>query len=142
MMRNIIFFIVTMTSLFSSAQPFIPPRIVKQNKFPITKETQLSERPFQDISKDKICNECKYFIKDGRKCKLFYNVDLVDGRQYDKASEVRKSNNRCGPEGKYYEKNKFVFVKKMGDILYENYPIIITCSYVILYIFILNYKYK
>lgn len=135
-MRNIIFFLVTITSLFSSAQPFMPPRIIKQ------KETRLSEKPFQDISKDKICNECKYFIKDGRKCKLFYNVDLVEGKEYDRALEVRKSNNKCGVEGVYYKKNKFVFVKKIGDILYENYPIIITCSYVILYFFILNYKYK
>ena len=141
-MCNIIFFLVTITSLFSSAQPFIPPRIINQNKFPINKETLLSEKPFQDISKDKICNECKYFIKDGRKCKLFYNVDLVEGKEYDRAIELRRSNDKCGVEGKYYEKNKFVFVKKMGDILYENYPIIITCSYVILYIFILNYKYN
>lgn len=136
MMRNIIFFLVTITSLFSSAQPFMPPRIIKQ------KETQLSEKPFQDISKDKICNECKYFIKDGRKCKLFYNVDLVEGNEYDRALEVRKSNNKCGVEAKYYEKNKFIFVKKIGDTFYENYPIIITCSYLILYLFILNYKYK
>ena len=139
-MRNIIFFLVTITSLFSSAQPFIPPRIVKQNKFPINKESQLGDRPFQDISKDKICSECKHFIRDKKQCRLFYNVDLVDGRQYEKASEVRKSNNRCGSEGVYYKKNKFVFVKKIGDILYENYPIIITCSYVILYFFILNHN--
>lgn len=141
-MRNIIFFLVTITSLFSSAQPFIPPRIINQNKFPINKETLLSEKPFQDISKDKICNECKYFIKDGRKCKLFYNVDLVEGKEYNRAIELRRSNDKCGVEGKYYEKNKFIFVKKMGDTFYENYPIIITCSYVILYFFILNYKYK
>jgi hypothetical protein len=112
------------------------PRIVKQ------KEMMLNEKPFQDISKDKICSECKYFIKDGRKCRLFYNVDLVEGKEYEKASEVRKSNNRCGSEGVYYKKNKFIFVKKIGDTFYENYPIIITCSYVILYFFILNYKYN
>jgi hypothetical protein len=51
---------------------------------------------------------------------------------------VRKINNKCGLEGKYYEKNKFIFVNKIGDTFYENYPIIITCSYVILYFFILN----
>jgi hypothetical protein len=121
---------VTITSLFSSAQPFIPQRIVKQ------KETQLSERPFQEISKERICSECKYFLKDGKKCKLFYNIDLVEGKEYDKASEVRKSNNKCGRDGKYYAKNK------IGDVIYENYPWILTGSYVILYLFILNYKYK
>lgn len=129
-MRNIFFFLVTITSLFSSAQPFIPQRIVKQ------KETQLSERPFQEISKERICSECKYFLKDGKKCKLFYNIDLVEGKEYDKASEVRKSNNKCGRDGKYYAKNK------IGDVIYENYPWILTGSYVILYLFILNYKYK
>jgi hypothetical protein len=142
MMHNIIFFLVTITSLFSSAQPFIPPRISKQNKLQISKETQLSEGPFPEISKGKICSECKYFITEGKKCELFYNVDLVEGRQYEKASEVRKSNNKCGRDGIYYKKNNFIFVNKMGDILYVNYPIIITCSYVILYLFILNYKYN
>jgi len=141
-MHNIIFFLLTITSLFSSAQPFIPPRISKQNKLQISKETQLSERPFPEISNGKICSECKYFITEGKKCELFYNVDLVEGRQYVKASEVRKSNNKCGTEGIYYKKNNFIFVNKMGDILYVNYPIIITCSYVILYLFILNYKYN
>jgi hypothetical protein len=131
MMHNIIFFIVTITSLFSSAQPFIPPRIVNKNKFSNSKQFQ-----------DRICSECKHFIADEKKCGLFYTVDLVDGRQYDKAIEVRKSNNKCGVEGKYYEKNMFILVKKIRDIFYENYPIIITCSYVILYVFILNYKYK
>lgn len=126
-----------MASLIPSTQSFIQERIFNKNK-----EIQLDDKPFQDISKDKICNECKYFIKDGRKCKLFYNVDLVEGKVYDRALEVRKSNNRCGPEGVCYKKNNFVFVKKIGDILYEKYPIIITCSYVILYIFILNYKYN
>ena len=135
-MRNIFFFLVTLTSLFSSAQPFMPPRIVKQ------KETQLNDKPFQDISNERICSDCKYFIKDEKKCKLFYNIDLVEGREYDKASEVRKSNNKCGGDGRYYAKNKFLFVNKIGDIFYENYPIIITFSYVILYLFIINYKYK
>ena len=141
MIHNIILFLVTVT-LFSSAQPFIPPRIAKQNKLQNSKETQLSERPFQEISKGKICSECKHFITGEKKCELFYNIDLVEGRQYEKASEVRKSNNKCGPEGTYYKKNNFIFVNKMGDILYVNYPIIITCSYVILYLFILNYKYN
>jgi hypothetical protein len=141
MMRNIIFFIVTVTSLFSSAQPFIPPRIAKQNKLSIIKEAQLNEKPLREISNDKICSECKHFITNRKKCVLFYNVDLVDGREYVKATEVRKSNTRCGPEGIYYKKNNFAFVNKMGDILYDNYPIIITGLYVILYLFVMNHKY-
>jgi hypothetical protein len=132
-MRNIIFFLVTITSLFSSAQPFIPPRIVNQNKLPNIIETRLS---------DKICSECKNFIVNEKKCKLFYKVDLVNGREYDKAIDVRKSNIKCGIDGSYYEKNKFLFIKELQNILSEWYPLIITCSYVILYVFILNYKYK
>ena len=134
-MRNIFFFLVTITSLFSSAQPFMTQRIFNKNK-----ETQLSERAFQDISNDRICSDCKYFIKDEKKCKLFYNIDLVEGREYDKASDVRKSNNKCGGEGRYYVKNKFLFVNKIGDVIYENYPWIITGSYVIFYIFLINFK--
>ena len=130
-MFNILFFLVSITSLFSTTQPFR----VKQTTF-LTKETKLGDIP------DNICNECKYFITDEKKCKLFYTIDLVNGKEYEKASEVRKINSKCGVEGKYYKKNKFIFVKKMGDTFYENYPIIITCSYVILYFFILNYKYK
>lgn len=134
-MRNIFFFLVTITSLFSSAQPFMPQRIFNKNK-----ETQLSERPFQEISNERICSDCKYFIKDGKKCKLFYNINLVDGKEYDKASEVRKANNKCGGDGRYYAKNKFLFVNKIGDVIYENYPWILTGSYVILYIFVINFK--
>ena len=134
-MRNIFFFLVTITSLFSSAQPFMPQRIFNKNK-----ESQLSERPFQDISNERICSDCKYFIKDEKKCKLFYNINLVDGKEYDKASEVRKANNKCGEEGRYYAKNKFLFVNKIGDVIYENYPWILTGSYVILYIFVINFK--
>jgi hypothetical protein len=139
MIQNILLFLVTLGSLFSSAHPYVPTKLSNPYQ---NKEMQLNERAFQEISKDKICSECKHFITEGKKCMLFYNVDLVDGRQYVKASEVRKSSIRCGPEGIYYKKNKFIIVKKMGDIFYVNYPIIITCSYVILYLFILNYKYK
>jgi hypothetical protein len=66
-MFNILFFLVSITSLFSTTQPFR----VKQTTF-LTKETRLSERP------DNICNECKYFITDEKKCKLFYTIDLVN----------------------------------------------------------------
>ena len=134
-MRNIFFFLITITSLFSSTQPFMPQRIFNKNK-----ESQLSERPFQEISNERICSDCKYFIKDGKKCKLFYNINLVDGKEYDKASEVRKANNKCGGDGRYYAKNKFLFVNKIGDVIYENYPWILTGSYVILYIFVINFK--
>jgi len=134
-MRNIFFFLVTITSLFSSAQPFMPQKIFNKNK-----ESQLSERPFQEISNERICSDCKYFIKDEKKCKLFYNINLVDGKEYDKASEVRKANNKCGGDGRYYAKNKFLFVNKIGDVIYENYPWILTGSYVILYIFVINFK--
>ena len=137
-MRNIFFFIVTLTSLFSSAQPFISPRFVNQNKL-----STLSERPKGDIiTHDRICNECKYFIANEKKCKLFYNVDLVDGREYDRAVDVRKSNNKCGIDGIYFKRNKFLFVKEALDILTTWYPLFFTCAYVILYVFILNYKYK
>jgi hypothetical protein len=137
MMCNIYFFIVTLTSLFSSAQPFIPPRFVNKNKL-----SNLIERPIKDVSKDNICNECKYFIADEQKCRLFYNVDLVNGKEYDRAIDVRKSNNKCGIDGVYFEKNKFLFVKEVLDILTRWYPLFFTCAYVILYVFILNYKYK
>jgi hypothetical protein len=113
----------------------MPQKIFNKNK-----ESQLSERPFQEISNERICSDCKYFIKDEKKCKLFYNINLVDGKEYDKASEVRKANNKCGGDGRYYAKNKFLFVNKIGDVIYENYPWILTGSYVILYIFVINFK--
>ena len=136
-MYNILFFIMSLTSLFSGAQPFILPRIVKQNMKII-----LNDKPLGNISNDKICNECKYFISDEKHCKLFYSVDLVNGREYDRAINVRKSNNKCGVDGKYFEQNKVLFLRKLGDIISAWYPLIITGSYVILYVFILNYKYK
>jgi len=139
LVRNIYFFLVTITSLFSSAQPFVPPRFVNQNKL-----SRLCERirPKKDITTERICNECKYFITNEKKCSLFYNVDLVNGIEYDRAVDVRRSNNKCGVDGIYFEKNKFIFVKDILNILSIWYPLIFTCSYVILYVFILNYKYK
>lgn len=124
MLRNIYFFIITITSLFSSARPFnVYPKIVN-------KDMRL-------FDKDKICSECKHFIRDEKKCKLFYTIDLVNGKDYERASELRKLNNICGLDGNYYQKNLFSFVNnKLGDILYNYYPIIVTSLYVILYIII------
>jgi hypothetical protein len=123
MIRNIYFFLITITSLFSSAQTFnVYPKIVN-------KDMRL-------FDKNKICSECKNFIRDEKKCGLFYTIDLVKGKEYERASELRKLNNKCGLDGKYYKKNTLLFVNKLGDMFYNYYPIIVTSFYIILYIIV------
>ena len=76
----------------------------------------------QNAVKPKLCIDCKFFIKDNffipnefGKCALFFKVKkndnyLVDGsKKYEKTeysycSIVRKYEERCGEEGRLYEK--------------------------------------
>ena len=138
MIRSIVFFLVTMSSLFSSAQPYISTKLANRRK-----KYELNDRiPKTDPSNDKICCNCKNFVAKDRTCKLFYELNLVEGREYDMAIEARRNKNKCGVEGDYYEKDHFIIFKKLGNVFVDWYPIIFTGLYVILYVFILSYKHN
>jgi len=138
MIRSIIFFLVTMSSLFSSAQPFIPARLANQGK----KYTLNDRIPNNDPSTDKICSKCKNFNAYDKTCKLFYGLNLVDGREYDRAIDARRNENKCGVKGEYYIKDIFFPIKKLGGVLVDWYIIIVTGGYVFLYIYFMSYKDK
>ena len=141
MIRNIHLFLVTLGSLFSSAHPYVPTKLSNPYQ---NKESKLNNRiPNKDTSIDKICSQCKHFNANDKTCKLFYELDLVDGREYEKAIDARRSVNKCGVDGRYYEKDKIIIFKKIGKILLQEwYPLILTGVYVCLYVYIMSYKYK
>ena len=69
------------------------------------------------------CNTCKFynpesftnFDSTSSKCLLYGNKNLHDGNiEYLYATECRKNESACGEEGKLYEPDKFIVVKKMS----------------------------
>jgi len=55
----------------------------------------------------KLCKDCKYFIAHKKECALFIeNTDLIYGNNdYNYANTVRKNEDKCGEEAKYFEEN-------------------------------------
>jgi hypothetical protein len=72
------------------------------------------------------CNTCKfynpeeytYFDSTTSKCLLYGNKNLHDGNiEYLYATECRKNESTCGEQGKLYEPDKFIHIKKMSHNL-------------------------
>jgi hypothetical protein len=63
------------------------------------------------VTTKKICNDCKYFIANDRKCSKFGEVNIITGREtYEKALDIRENDNKCGEDAKYFEKNNFKII--------------------------------
>ena len=69
------------------------------------------------------CNTCKFynpesftnFDSTSSKCLLYGNKNLHDGNiEYLYATECRKNESTCGEEGKLYEPDKFIHIKKIS----------------------------
>jgi hypothetical protein len=141
-MRGILFFLFTLTSLFTSAQPYILPKL-NINKNRDLKDIMPLSLPVVQASEDgmnKFCVDCKnYDSRDGT-CKLFYSIDLINGREYKKAREMRRVNDKCGIDGRFYQKNPFSRFKNLSTDMYDIYPWIVTFLYSICAIYIINHK--
>lgn len=61
-------------------------------------------RPGKDINMIKLCKKCRYFEPAGQRCKLFGNINLVDGTLDLNFSAIERSLiGQCGPEGQYWQ---------------------------------------
>jgi hypothetical protein len=59
----------------------------------------------------KLCRDCRHYIANEQKCRLFGDVNIVSGKEYyDDAREVRCDNNKCGEVAKAFEKNNYKFI--------------------------------
>jgi len=134
-MRSILFFLVTLSSLFTSAHPYVLPRININKKIDLP-EVQKSE----DDGLNKFCVDCKNYDKSESTCKLFYDIDFVQGKEYKKAREMRRVNDKCGIDGRFYQKNPFSRLKNLSTDVYDFYPWIVTFLYSICVIYIINHK--
>lgn len=85
------------------------------------------------IQPKKTCADCKYFISNTMLCKKFGDINLISGKIVnEKASIIRYDANKCGIEGKYFEKNNFKIVTIPYYFILENGAFIFSISYVFL----------
>lgn len=141
-MRGILFFLFKVTLLFTSAHSYVLPKL-NINKNRDLKDIMPLSLPEVQKSEDgmnKFCVECKnYDSRDGT-CKLFYSIDFVNGNEYKKARDMRKVKDKCGIDGRFYQKNPFSVFKNLSTDLYDWYPVFITLCYTIVAVYIINRK--
>ena len=141
-MFGILFFLVTVTSLFTTAQPYVPPKL-NFNKNNDLKDIMPLSLPVVQASEDgsnKFCVDCKNYDSRYKTCKIFYSIDLVNGREYKKARDMRRVNDKCGIEGRFYQKNPLSIFKNLSTDLYDIYPWIATFLYGVYAICLINHK--
>lgn len=141
-MVGILFFLLTVTSLFTCADSYVLPKLNINKNRDLKDITPLS-LPEVQKSEDginKFCIECKNYNNREGTCKLFYSIDLINGKEYKKAREMRRVNNKCGIDGRFYQKNPFSRLKNLSTDVYDFYPWIVTFLYSICAIYIINHK--
>ena len=90
------------------------------------------------LSNEKLCKDCKYFIGDTNKCKYFYETNLVNGEKTYKYAEImRKYNDECGKDAKYFEINKNKILTVPYYFLKSNWSLIIVSLFTCLYCYAL-----
>lgn len=88
------------------------------------------------LNNKKICKDCKYYIGDVKKCKYLYEIDLVTGKKTHKYAEImRKYDDECGVDAKYFEINKIKFITVPYYFLKDNLALITISMGTILYAF-------
>ena len=61
-------------------------------------------RPGKKIDNVKTCNKCQNYESKNERCKLFGNMNLVNGNlEYNFASYERNDIGNCGPDAKYWK---------------------------------------
>lgn len=141
-MRGILFFLFTLTSFFTSAQPYVLPKLnINKNRdlkdiIPLA----LPEVQKSEDGMNRFCIECKNYDSREGTCKLFYSIDLIEGKEYKKARDMRKIKDKCGFDGRFYQKNPFSVFKNLSTDLYNWYPVFITLCYTIVAVYIMNHK--
>ena len=66
------------------------------------------------VQPKKICADCKYYIGNTKKCRLFNEIDIVTGKPiYENALDVRDDNKKCGEKAIHFEKNNLQFITNL-----------------------------
>lgn len=88
----------------------------------------------------KICANCKYFIKNKNECSKFGDINIITGEyKYESASDVRNDEDKCGEYGIFYKKNNFKVITEPYYFVLDNF---IFSSYILLYFFYIAYIVK
>lgn len=75
------------------------------------------------------CSNCKFYIPNKMKCTKFGETDIITGRTtYEFALNSRSDENECGPEGKYFERNRAKFLTTSYYVLSEYLEILVASS--------------
>lgn len=80
------------------------------------------------------------FTSLSNKCNKFGAKDVVtDEITYDYAAVCRRQEDKCGKEGKYFEKQPFLILKKIKHKIFN--PVGIVCAIPTIYLAICCYKF-
>ena len=81
------------------------------------------------IHKNPLCKDCKFFIANTKECGNAADIDLVTGiKMYSYAREIRYDKDKCGEQGKFFEKNNLKMVTVPYYFLLDIYPIVVATS--------------
>jgi hypothetical protein len=59
----------------------------------------------------KICRDCRHYIANEHKCRLFGDVNIVSGKEYyDDARDARRDDNKCGDAANKFEENHYKII--------------------------------
>lgn len=95
------------------------------------------------LNNKKICKDCKYFIGDTKKCQYFSETNLVTGEKTYKYAEImRKYDDECGEDAKYFEINKIKFITVPYYFLKDYWSLIIASIGTILYVLSIYFNTK
>ena len=79
------------------------------------------------IHKNPLCKDCKFFIANTKECGNAADIDLVTGKKmYSYAREIRYDKDKCGEQGKFFEKNNLKMVTVPYYFLLDICPIVLA----------------
>jgi hypothetical protein len=59
----------------------------------------------------KLCRDCRHYIANNEKCRIFGDVNIVSGKEYyDDARDARRDNNKCGDSANKFEENHYKII--------------------------------
>lgn len=97
---------------------FISYPYIAQRKYPfqLLKNNLCSTKDIKSSLTDsndnlKVCYNCKHFNMGNETCHKFGTTNIVTGiKIYENASNLRLDTNKCGYDGRYYEKNDMKYI--------------------------------
>ena len=96
-----------------------------------------------------ICSNCKFYKPTGysnydsdtSKCLKFGERDIYTGEiNYDYVSSCRNTEDKCGLEGKFYDDEPNIYVKKFKYHFFERYGFIYSTLFIYFIIFFFQLK--